>query len=657
VPRHALRIHSTWLLLGLALAFVVGTIALARQLGDLQFLELAAYDLLVATDTRGSPWKPPIIVINVTEADIHRLGNWPLNDDQLASTLESLLRAGPRVIGLDIYRDLPVPPGTKRLHRLLQGHPQIIAIEKFPGAGSPGIPPPPVLAGTDRVGFSDLVSDPGGIIRRNLLFQANDTEVGYSFSLRLALAYLAADGVYPQPGAANPAFLRLGSVTLVPLEGNEGGYVGADAGGYQILLDYIGGPDPFRHFSLGAWLDGHANPDLLRDRIVIIGVASESVKDRFITPHAILGGHQGDQIGSVMHAHAVWQLLEAALHGRVPMATWSNTQELGWLLLWSCLGLLAGWLSGSVLRLTAGLGLGASALLSICALAFRTGWWIPSVPPLLGLLGAASLSTALRSGRRRREQQVLMGLFARHVSPQVAETIWAHRDEVLEGGRIRPQVLTATVLFTDLQGFTQVSETMAPELFLEWLNSYMGAMTDVIMHWGGVLDDYAGDGIKANFGVPLARGDSEQVAEDARRAVGCALALMAELNRLNRAGRAEGRPCVAMRVGIHTGSVVVGTVGSRLRMKYTTVGSDVNLASRLESLREITCPDPDDEQASCRILVSAATARLLGDSYRMKDLGCFQLRGISHEIGVFSIETAAQVGGVLGEVDNEGDLA
>jgi adenylate cyclase len=430
--------------------------------------------------------------------------------------------------------------------------------------------------------------------------------------------------------------MRLGDVTFVPLEGNEGGYVQIDAGGYQVMLDFVGGPDPFERISLGALLNHDISLERLKDKIIIIGVASESVKDRFVTPHAIFGA-SGEVSGTVLHAHALRQLLDAGLDGYHPPLVWTDTEEMLWLLLWIGLGMLIGWFSGSAIRLIFFVTSGLVLLFLIDASAFYLGWWIPFVPPALGWMLAAAISTALLAGQRKREQQELMGLFARHVSPQVAKTIWDHREEVLEGGRIRPQVLTTTILFTDLQGFTKVSAEMEPEPFLEWLNSYMSAMTDTIMRFGGVLDDYAGDGIKANFGVPVARVTEQQITTDALNAVNCAKALGEVLNRLNRQWKVRGRPAAAMRIGIHTGSVVVGTVGSSARMKYTTVGSNVNLASRLESIRTVQDPDADDERSSCRILVSGKTAEHVKEQFQLSPLGDFELRGIRHKTRVFLV--------------------
>ena len=176
------------LVLGSALSYV-------RQQGQLQFLELAAYDLLVGQVQSGPDAPTAVSLVLITEHDIQALGNWPLTDAQLHDILNRIIALQPEIIGLDIYRDLAVPPGTAELLALFQQDARIIGIEKFPGKDSPGIPPPSVLQQKGHVGFSDLVVDRGGLTRRSLLFQNHEQRTGYAFALQLALGYLYPRGV------------------------------------------------------------------------------------------------------------------------------------------------------------------------------------------------------------------------------------------------------------------------------------------------------------------------------------------------------------------------------------------------------------------------------------------------------------------------------
>jgi adenylate cyclase len=229
-----------------------------------------------------------------------------------------------------------------------------------------------------------------------------------------------------------------------------------------------------------------------------------------------------------------------------------------------------------------------------------------------------------------------MQLFSRHVAPEVAETIWRERDQFMDGGRPRSQKFTATVLFTDLRGFTSVSEKMDPQALLDWLNVYMESMAQLVMNHGGVVDDYFGDSIKADFGVPLPRTDEAAISKDAVAAVDCALAMEKELKRLNAIWQRQDLPTVEMRIGIFTGPVVAGSLGSAQRLKYTTVGDTVNIASRLESFDK-DLVDPDLADSPCRILIGETTLRSLDHQFVTKIVGEANLKGKDEKITIYRV--------------------
>jgi len=156
------------------------------------------------------------------------------------------------------------------------------------------------------------------------------------------------------------------------------------------------------------------------------------------------------------------------------------------------------------------------------------------------------------------------------------------------------------------------------------------------MERGGVIDDYAGDSIKANFGVPLKRESDAEVAKDAVSAVACALAMEQEMHRLNERHEGSGLPTVGMRIGIHTGPLLAGCVGSAQRMKNTTVGDTVNAAARLESLdREFVAESPG--RRSCRILISETTAQLIDDRFQLERIGEVNVKGKAQSIVTYRV--------------------
>jgi adenylate cyclase len=453
--------------------------------------------------------------------------------------------------------------------------------------------------------------------------------------LRQALLYLKAEGIMPQPDPFNPDYLRLGKTTLRPFESNDGAYVGADAGGYQVLLDFKGFRAPLQSFSLTELLSGKVDPGVIKDRVVLVGVDTESVKDFFYTPYS--RGAQVQPIsGLALHAQIISQLLRSALEGSKQIAVMSDTQEAAWTLLWGIMGGALGlWVrSPSRLLLSGVTGL---VILGLSVyFAFLSGWWIPSVPPAMAWLGAAALVTAYMLSLEKKERALLMQLFSRHVAPEVAETIWKQRDQFLDGGRPRSQKLTATVLFTDLRGFTSVSEKMDPQALLDWLNIYMEAMAQMVMNHGGVVDNYIGDSIKADFGVPLPRTAEAAISQDAVAAVSCALAMERELKRLNTVWQQEKLPTVEMRIGIFTGPVVGGSLGSSQRLKYTTVGDTVNIASRLESFDK-DLADPDLADSPCRILIGETTLQYLDHQFQTKRVGEAHLKGKDEKVTIYRV--------------------
>jgi class 3 adenylate cyclase len=244
--------------------------------------------------------------------------------------------------------------------------------------------------------------------------------------------------------------------------------------------------------------------------------------------------------------------------------------------------------------------------------------------------------TAIEQAREKEQRGTLMQLFSKHVSSQVAEALWQQRDQFLDGGRPRSQKLIATVMFTDLQGFTTVSEKLEPQALMDFLNTYMELVARMVMEHGGVVDDYFGDGVKVNFGVPVPRTTEAEIRADATNAVNCALALEQEMRRLNAHMKERNLPTLRMRVGIYTGPVVAGSLGSADRMKYTTLGDTVNTASRLESFdKELYLPHLED--SPCRILIGESTLLNLNGEFETQRVGELTLKGKQEKIAAYCL--------------------
>ena len=609
---------------------------LLRNAGALQALELLAYDTTLAATPKQQTAPPPVTLIGITEADIQQQGQWPLNDARLAQLLETISAAHPAAIGLDIYRDMAIPPGTQALNRTLTQHENIFVVKKFSDGKTVGIEPPAVLRNTERVGFNDIIEDPGGIVRRSLLFLDDDSGVWYAFPLRLALHYLQTKNIHPQPDETHPDFIKLGSTTIPPLEADAGSYVNIDTQGYQYLLDFQDGVDTLPRFSMAELLANTVPEKYLKDRIVLVGVTAESVKDFFTVPATKRFNSRGKIDGITLHALTVNQILRMGLNNQPPLTTLSNRQELLWILCWCAAGGLLGLWARSAHHLMVITITGWFILAALSYFSLTTSLWIPFVPAALGWASTLALTTAYMVHHEKDQRTLLMRLFSTHVSPEIAETVWQHRDKFLKDGRLLPQQLTATVVFLDLKGFTALSEHLQPQQLMDWLNIYLENMAQLIIEHSGVVDDYFGDGIKANFGVPIPRTEPEAIQQDATNAVRCALAMGHAMVQTNQTWQQQGYPAMGLRIGINTGSLVAGSLGSKQRLKYTTVGDAVNTAARLETYDKTHFSVTSSEHPY-RILVSGSTHQLVQSQFSMQNIGNVKLRGKTEPIAVYQV--------------------
>jgi adenylate cyclase len=357
---------------------------------------------------------------------------------------------------------------------------------------------------------------------------------------------------------------------------------------------------------------------------------SPSVSDERVTP--VRRNHRGIELQAV----TVNQLLRQALSGDRSLRVLEDWVEDAWILLWCAFGGAMGYWVRSPWRVAAATLACLFGLAVIVWVAFKAGWWIPAVTPALGYVPACALVISYVAAQERSMRSILMKLYSRHVSKEIAESVWANRESFLDGRRPLAQKLVVTVLFTDLKGFSTVSEQMEPARLYEWLNGYLGAMAEVIQNHGGVLKQFTGDGILAIFGVPIPQTSRAQQAKDASAAVRCALALGRRLVELSREWQGAGLPSVSMRAGIYTGEVAAGSVGSDDRFEYAVIGDVVNTASRLESYDK-SLADPDQIPHRCRVLIGGPTHDLLDGKFVSEGIGLLEVKGKVNKVPVFHI--------------------
>ena len=379
---------------------VIGLAIAARLTGSLQSLELSTFDSFLrlrpdeTIDER-------VVIVGINEADIHSIGAFPIPDQEIAALLRRLQFYKPRVIGLDIFRDLPVAPGHAELIAAFKDIKNLIAIEKvIPDQ----IAPPPELP-PEQVGFSDVITDADGHLRRSLLGTPTPNGYKYSLSLRLAEAYLSTEGITLENGISDPKAMRFGETELPRLMPNSGGYVRADAGGIQILINFRSGRARFRILSLNDIKTGKFNPNWLRDRIIIIAITSPGVDIKNTSAIATLNPGPGLVYGVETQAHTVSQIVSAVLNHRPLLKAWSDEWEYLWILGWGILGIGLGRLSQSPLRNLLCVGISSIGLVGVSYMLLASGWWIPVAPALIVLvLNGVSLTALYQYDRALRSR-------------------------------------------------------------------------------------------------------------------------------------------------------------------------------------------------------------------------------------------------------------
>ncbi len=620
----------------IACLIVTGLVASSRQLKFLERFELMAYDRFVQIRA-ASEEADQIMVVGVSEADLQKLGGkLQLSDQVYAQLFQALLKHQPRVIGLDVYRDSPIEPGHEAFNRQLRSSDRIIGITRLGDEVNPPIAGPAALP-EDQIGFNDATLDFDGVLRRAVLYQEDPPHSGIfftAFSFRLAERYLLDEGIESKPSDLNPDYLQLGQATFLPLQPSDGSYVGANMGGYQVLLNYRGRESVIPQFTLDQVLNDQVPAEKIRDRVILIGTTAFSGNDFTYTPYSSdPGKEQGQRMAGVMaHAHMVSQFIDAALGQRELFWFWGEIQEMLWIAAWSFLGGLLAW----YIRNPVILILSATSLLGLlfcsCFLLFINMGWVPLIPSAIAFLFASGSVVAYTAQQAQQQQRMVMRLLGQSASPQIAEALWARRDELLENGKLSGQRLTSTLLFTDLKGFSSISEKYTPEELFAWLNEYFEEMTAAIQNHQGVINKFTGDGLMAVFGVPIPHESEAEIRHDAQQAVTCALDMGNRLEQLNQKWIAVGRPGLKMRVGIFTGPVVVGSLGSKIRLEYGVIGDSVNTASRLESL------DKNRQDNHCRILIARQTLDYLDDQYQVESWGMLPLKGKEERIEVFQVK-------------------
>lgn len=633
-----------WRLLRAALLAAAAVLLLAHAAGLLPWRALTQLDLAI-DDARlraslPQPRDTRIVIVDIDEASLARLGRWPWPRARIAALADELFeRQRAAVVGFDIVFAEPDADDT-RLAAALDGRLAVLGyyLSETADSGRVGRLPAPafdaallhgrpaslkswrahaanvaaIAAAAPRAGFFNADPDADGRLRRVPLIAELDGRHYESLALAMLRAYTgqpAIEPVFPPAPPLPVAYRGLSALALVQAGARDEIRVDAQAA-LRVPYRGTGGArgGAFEYVSAAELIEGRIAPGTLAGKLVLVGVTAPAVYDLRSTP--VSTAFPGVEV------HA--SLLAGLLDGRGPL-------EPDWARGWEVVQLLAviGVLGLLLPRLSAPAGIAATVLVGLVLVGLNL--WAYRAHQLALPLASALLLTGLVyaihtgwgyvvEGRTRRS---LARLFGTYVPPELVEQM--ARDPQRYTMQAENRVLT--IMFCDMRNFTRVSESLPPQELRALINRFFSAMTLAIRARRGTLDKYIGDAIMAFWGAPVA--DERHAAN----AVHAALAMVEAVAGVNAALRARGLPEIGVGIGLNTGLVCVGDMGSDIRRSYTVMGDAVNLASRIEALTRHYGVD---------ILVGEATAAAAGAELGFVEVDRVRVKGKEAAVTLFT---------------------
>ena len=387
-----------WRFVGITIPAVALAVIVGSTAGWFQLLEQTTLEHFFAIRPSEKRDKR-ILIVTIDEQDITEVGRWPIPDKYLADALKEINQYQPSVIGLDIYRDLPVEPGHQELVKVMQTTPNLIGVKKMLGDKAQKVAPPPTLSKLNQVALADLILDADSNVRRGLLSTFDENQnVFQGLAASLSSIYLDKKGIEAIYDPKQKS-LRLGKAVFYPFTRKEFAYRDIDERIYQILINYRSLKQDFETVTLRDVLDGNLSEKQVRSRIVLIGTTAKSVNDFHSIGYASDVKNENIRIPGVkIHAHLASQILSGALDGRPMINVLSYQKEFLWILCWSFTGSCVIWVLLQVnskrekdfFGLTLlGISIAVGTLIVCCYGSFLIGWWIPAVSPFVALIGSA----------------------------------------------------------------------------------------------------------------------------------------------------------------------------------------------------------------------------------------------------------------------------
>ena len=564
----------------------------------LQSINLLVYDYITHLSPAPSGQTKPIVIIGISESDIKTYG-WPIDDSLLCAGIDRLSQDGVTAIGLDLYRDKGIGAQQNCLRETIRSNPKFVSIFNAADAIDP-IPGAPIA----QQGYNDLVIDEDGVVRRDLVHVGGQDERFVTLPMRLLEITTGQNQLRKQFEAG------IGKDSW--LSSNSGGYYALDAAGYQQMLPFAK-PGSYRLWTLKQLLSGDIPAQSLRGTVALIGSTAPSLRDLFQVPHTRFQKSASLALmpGVEIHANRLAALIER--QGKPQKSKiWASPVEFTNVLI-----LFAALISALVTERISPIRRGLLLLMlligswlvvgSLALLLLQV--WLELSETAVALLLFGGTGLLRRGALAQVQRQQVERLLGQTTSPAVAEQLWSQRETLLSHGRFEGRQLPVTVIFSDTRNFTTVSEGLSPAALLNWLNRCMAYCVPAITNRGGMVNKFTGDGFMAVYGAPIGLG----AAGDARAALQTALEIQQGMSQLNTELEALGDPPIAIRLGIHSGPVLAGSMGCSERLEYAVIGDTVNCASRLESLEK------ERHDNLCRVLISDETRDLLDQEVTATD--------------------------------------
>ena len=559
----------------------------------------------------------PITVVGINEADLKRY-SWPLDDSLLCSALQRIDALGAQAIGLDLYRDQAKPC----LQQEIQRNPRLISIRNE-ADGIAAIPGTPAR----QQAFNDLVMDADRVVRRDLVHVGGQEEAVRSLPLRLLETAAETPGL-------DQRLERLQDHHWLAEE--SGGYRNLDSAGYQTMLP-VYPPGRYPSLSLADLLEGKVAEEQIRGRVVLIGSTARSLRDLFEIPHSrFTQGSQFFELSGVeLHAQRLEALQHLLQNEQPELVTAQGWQRTLLTLAMALLGVVIAERPSRIRRSVLLLFIAAAALSAAVFSLTITGIWVGLTMPYFSLVlmgGSGIFKRGVQSQRHQLEMRRLLGQTS---SPAVAQQLWDQREDLIKDGRFAGREQWVTVLISDTCSFTGLSEQLPPSGLMQWLNRGISIGVQAVTSRGGMVNKFTGDGMLAVFGAPVSSGADV----DAANAVAAALAIQQQIVDLNRSLSEEGQPAMRIRIGIHSGTVLTGSLGSSERLEYAVIGDTVNCASRLESLQK------ERHEGVVRVLLSSETTSLLTGlppQVQSKTWGAISVKGRQEPLEVIELKSTPQ---------------